>query len=215
MDNIVEKVKPYFDGDQKGSHGYDHAVRVYNLGNYIAIEEDADVEIVQAACLLHDIGRGRKKGICHAKLGAEMSQNILKSIGFPENKIKSVAYCVRVHRYSEGIEPITLEAKIVQDADRLEEIGAIAIARGLAEDVLKGKPLYDPSIQPNTEYKSGGNKTSINFLIEKSLKLKPETFHTETARELAKDRYRFTEYFVESFIKEWNFSTHGKTSQIC
>ena len=203
---IAEKVKPYFEVDQKGSHGYDHALRVYNLGNYIAINEGADVEVVQVACLLHDIGRGRKKGVCHAELGAEMSQDILTVLEFPKDKIPSVVYCVRVHRYSKGIDPVTLEAKIVQDADRLEEIGAIAIVRGLAEDILKGKPLYDPSIEPNDEYKSGGNRTSINFLIEKSLKLKPDTFHTKTAKELAKDRYRLTEDFVRCVIKELNFS---------
>ena len=203
--DIIESIKPYFlDMKVNGSHRYDHSLRVYNLGKYIAAKEGSDMEIVQAACLLHDIGRGRKKGICHAELGAQMSEEILNSLGFPEEKIQRVVYCVRVHRYSKGINPETLEAKILQDADRLEEIGAIAIARGLAEDIIKGKPLYDPIIEPNSIYVSGGNKTSINFLIEKSLKLKPEKFHTKTAQELAKNRYEFTEQFVKRVIEEWN-----------
>ncbi len=205
MINLIESVKQYFSKESKnGSHGYDHALRVHNLGKYIAEHEEGDLEIVQAACLLHDIGKSHeKKGTCHAELGAQMSEEILINLGFPIHKIPSVVYCVRVHRYSAGINPVTLEARIVQDADRLEEIGAIAIARGLIEDKLRGKPLYDPSIPPNADYKSGRNKTSINFLREKSLKLKPESFHTKTAQELAKTRYEFTEQFVKRVIEEW------------
>ncbi len=83
----------------------------------------------------------------------------------------------------------------------------MAIARGLIEDKLRGKPLYDPSVLPNQRYTSGGNKTSINFLIEKSLKLRPETFHTKTAEELARSRYEFTEQFVKAVIEEWKIQT--------
>ena len=206
MEGLVEKVKPYF-LQNKGAHGFDHCLRVYHLGRYIALNEGADIEIAETACILHDIGKNRQKGICHAQLGARMSLDILKSIGFPEEKIQRVAYGILVHRYSKGINPETIEAKIVQDADRLEEIGAVAIGRGITEDVLHGKPLYDPTIHPNSEYETGGNKTSVNFLKEKSLKLKPETFHTQTAKKLAQERYAFTELFVQRFLEEWNFSS--------
>lgn len=145
--------------------------------------------------------------MCHAEIGAQMSDEILRTIEFPKDKIEGVVYCVRVHRYSKGINPVTIEAKIVQDADRLEEIGAVAIARGLIEDKLRGKPLYDPSIPPNERYTSEGNKTSINFLKEKSLRLKPETFHTRTDQELARSRYEFTEQFVKAVIEEWKVQT--------
>ncbi len=205
MIDLLKVIKPYFSEESKnGSHGYDHAIRVYNIGKYISEREGGDLEIVGAGCLLHDIGKDYDRGgVCHAEFGSKMSKEILKSIGFPENKILSVSYCVKVHRYSKGINPETLEAKIVQDADRLEEIGAVAIARGLIEDKLRRKPLYDPSISPNEEYKSGENRTSINFLIEKSLKLKPQTFHTKTAQELSKRRYEFTQQFVKEVIDEW------------
>ena len=205
MEHLIEKVKPYF-LESNRAHGFDHCFRAYKLGKFIALKEGADIEITETACILHDIGKYRKEGVCHAELGSQMSLEILKNIGFPQDKIFKVCYCIKVHRYSKGIIPITLEAKIVQDADRLEEIGALAIGRGLIEDILHNKPLYDPAIPPNQEYKTGGNKTSINFLIEKSLKLKPETFHTRTARELARERYIFTEFFVKQFLKEWHFN---------
>src|SRR3989344_314958 len=144
MINLIEGVKPYFsEKSSNGSHGYDHALRVHNIGKYIAEREGGDSDIVQAGCLLHDIGKDHERdGMCHAKFGAQMSEGILRSLGFPKDKIQDVAYCIGVHRYSKGIIPTTLEAKIVQDADRLEEIGAVAIARGLIEDKVRGKPLY-------------------------------------------------------------------------
>lgn len=211
MKDLASEIKPFFLKEGSvGAHGFDHALRVYNLGQYIAIQENADLEIVGAACLLHDIGRERgEEKDNHEKIGADIAREVLREIDFPKNKIESVVQCILVHRYSKGIKPEFKEDKIVQDADRLEEIGAIAIARGLIEDMKKGKPLHDPDIPANSEYKSGGNKTSVNFLKEKSLKLKPETFHTFTAQELAKERYNFTKQFVDRVIEEWNFESNS------
>ncbi len=113
MNNLVEAVKPYFsESSVKGSHGYDHALRVHNIGKYIAEREGGDLYVVRAGCLLHDIGKDHEReGMCHAEFGAQMSDEILRAIGFPKDKIEGVVYCVRVHRYSKGISPVTIEER--------------------------------------------------------------------------------------------------------
>ena len=154
MQDLIEKIKPHFKGS--GMHGLDHAIRVHRVGKFIAEKEGAKVNIVEAACLLHDVGKSYEtKDTCHAKIGSEMVPELLRAVGFEETLIGEVQYCVLVHRYSEGIIPRTIEAKIVQDSDRLEEIGAIALSRGIGEDIAYGKPLYYPEMKPNEKYKSG------------------------------------------------------------
>ena len=205
---MIEKLKPkiekYFSCT---SHDFFHTQRVYNLATKIAKKEKADLEIVQAAALLHDIGRHKEEQdptLCHAEESAKMAPEILKSIKFPKNKIEAVLYCIKVHRYSKGIKAETKEAEILQDADRLDALGAICIARVFSKGGEKKRLIYDPNIMPKKEYKSKTNTTSINHFYEKILKLKPETFKTETARNIAVERYKYTADFIERFKKEWN-----------
>jgi uncharacterized protein len=202
MDRLKEKILHHFE-DGKG-HGFDHTQRVYNLAIKIAKEEKADLEVVKAAALLHDICRKKEEetGLCHASEGAELAPSILREINFSEEKIENVIHCIKVHRFSKRLEPKTKEAKILQDADRLDAIGAIAITRIISHNTMIGNPIYDPNIKPSEEYTSKG-KTALNHFFEKIFKLKPESFHTSLAKEIAKDRYKFTTEFVDRFISEW------------
>ena len=203
MNNLKEKIFHYFENGK--GHGFDHTERVHNLAIKIANSEECDMEVVKAAALLHDVCRKREEetGLCHAEEGSKLAPEILKENNFPEEKIDNVVHCIKVHRFSRGFKPETKEAKILQDADRLDAIGAIAITRIISHNILKDRPMYDPNIKPDEVYTSQG-KTAINHFYEKIFKLTPETFHTKLAQEIAKDRYDFTQEFVKRFINEWN-----------
>ena len=200
FEKLREKVLPYF---AKGDgHDFDHVERVYNNSLKIGESEpNVDMDIVRAATLLHDIARS-KKGVCHAEEGSKMVPDILKEVGFPEEKIDAVVHAVAVHRYSKGLKAETREAEILQDADRLDALGAIIVARALEKAGKDGIPVYDPDL-PVMEVYDGSNTTAINHLCEKSLRIVPESFKTAKAQEIARERYDFVKEFVERFKKEW------------
>jgi uncharacterized protein len=202
--NLIKKIKPYF--EKTGGHNFDHTNRVYKNAIKISENENIDLDIVKTAALLHDIARlieGKNNVKCHAKEGARMSKEILKKVGFPEEKIDSVSYAIRVHRYSKGIKPETKEAAILQDADRLDALGALTIARIFEFGGKNGRRSYDPEEDPEEEYISNGGHSSITHFHRKILKITPDKFHTKKAREIAKERYNFVKEFVKRYKKEW------------
>jgi len=174
---------------------------------HIAKEEGADLEVVEAASLLHDIARAREdKGEveCHAIQAASEVGSILQKLNFPKEKIAEVRYCVSVHRASKGLKADTLEAKILQDADRLDVLGALGTARAFYRAGEKNAPIYLPDSDSNTEYK-GQYDAALNHLIRKGINLlKPESFNTKTGKLIAEERYAFTKKFVDNFIAEWD-----------
>ncbi len=203
FEELKEKIQIYF--EEGGSHSFDHTQRVYNLALKISKGENADLDIVKTASLLHDIARlkqDNKEIECHAEHGAEMVREILEKTNFPKGKIEKVCYAIKSHRYSKGLKAETKEAEILQDADRLDALGAICIGRIFSYGGKKGRALYDSKIKPDVKYKSDA-KTSLNHFYEKNLKIKPETFKTKKARKIAKGRYKFIEEFVKRFKLEW------------
>lgn len=118
----------------QADHDIDHTMRVYNLSLKLAKDKNADLDVLKAAALLHDIARAREdKGEGdHALLGAEMAIPLLQKIGFSEDKIQKVQECIASHRYRGEQEPKSIEAKILFDADKLDSLGAIGIARAFA-----------------------------------------------------------------------------------
>lgn len=189
----------------EGGHGMDHVLRVHRTALWIAERVGADLEIVNAAALLHDIAR-RKEGNgechCHAEEGSRQAGQILNALGFDQKKVEKVCHCIAVHRYSKAKEPQTLEAKVLQDADRLDALGAICVARVFMYNGLHQMPMYEPDLNPVEGY-SGQRTTAINHFYEKILKLTPETFHTGPAKRVARRRYHFIEQFLHSFLNEW------------
>lgn len=203
--NINEIKKFYKNYRGLGGHGFDHPERVLRMAKLICKKEDGDIEIVEAAALLHDIARpkeDRKKCSCHAEEGGKMARIYLNKINFPKSKIEKVIHCIETHRFSKGKKAKTKEAEIIQDADRIDALGAICIARIFSYSGFHKVPIYNPDIKPLKEYKCA-SKTAINHFYEKILKIKPSSFHTKTAREIAKKRYNFIKAYLKQFQTEW------------
>ena len=200
---VRQEAEPYY---RHSHHDRFHVERVYKLALRIAGEvgQPVDLDVLRAAALLHDVARAMEDdGLVddHAREGARIAREILMRVGFPPDKIEKVAYCIEVHRFRSGVRPETIEAQILQDADRLDMLGAVGIARVFARAGWSNTPLHDPSRPPKQVY-DGRSETAINHLLEKILRLKGTLF-TEPARRIAESRHKFVEEFVERFLKEW------------
>jgi uncharacterized protein len=204
FEDLKEKIQPYF--EEGGSHAFDHTERVYNLAIKIGKKEKADLEVIKAAALLHDIARKKednKEVECHAEHGAEIAEKILKEMNFPEDKIKNVVHSIKVHRHSKGLAAETKEAKIIQDADKLDALGAITIARMFSTGGKMNRPLYKPEIPFGEVHKGYYSDSTIHGFYAKILKITPEIFNTQFAKKLAKGRYKFVKIYIDRFLKEW------------
>lgn len=144
-------------------HGFDHVLRVYRMAEHLAILEGADLEIVRAAVLLHDAqsdptilpaDRADDKRSNHHLTSAEFARDFLRGEGWSEERIANVVHCIRAHRFrDETQEPQTKEAEILYDADKLDAIGAVGIARALAYANQAGQPAF---AQPSEHFLSTG-----------------------------------------------------------
>ena len=204
-DFIFEKMRDRSEGFfELSHHDKSHVERVYNLAVRIAKEENADLDVVKAAALLHDVARAMEdegKIEDHATEGAKMARKMLEEVNFPKEKIEKVVHCIEAHRFKKGMEAGSLEAKILQDSDRLDIIGAIGLARVFTRGGWSNIPIYDPSIPPKKKY-DGKSLSSVNHIYEKILKAK-DTINTNTAKEIAEERHKFVEQFLERLFKEW------------
>lgn len=206
IESAIKYVKSIFADDCSG-HDYHHTMRVYRLAVQIAEQENADMLIVQLAALLHDVD--------DVKLSPETYETKKNVVGFMKNNDvddKVIAYvCKIIDEVSfagiDSVEPSTIEGKCVQDADRLDAMGAIGIARAFSYGGSKGRKIYDPDIKPltnmnKTDYRQNHNSTSINHFYEKLLLLK-DMMNTETAKKMAEYRQAVMEDFLEEFMAEW------------
>jgi uncharacterized protein len=186
-------------------HGFDHILRVYRMAERLALEEGANLEIVYAAALLHDAEGSQTEGgeagrQDHHHVSSQFAQQVLIQEGWPADKIAAVQHCIRAHRFRDNTEePQTLEAKILFDADKLDVIGAVGVARTIAFDVVVNQPIYS---QPSDLFLETGEKepgephSSYHEYLFKLSKIKDRLF-TKTARELARERHRFMEEYFE------------------
>lgn len=196
--------------DSDPVHGFDHVLRVYRMAERLAIAEGADLEIVRAAALLHDaegsatsggeIGRSN-----HHHASAEFAHLVLAAEGWPQERIAAVQHCIRAHRFRDNTEPPrTLEAQILFDADKLDVIGAIGVARTLAFDVVVNQPFYaDPSPRflETGQPEPGEPHSSYHEYLFKLSKIK-DRLYTPTARALGEARHRFMAEFFERLAAE-------------
>jgi len=195
--------------DKYAGHDYFHVDRVRKNALKIASHYDnVNLFIVEAAALLHDIA-DYKFYNGDENIGHEISREILLDLGVEQEKIdKIVDIVAKVSFKGLGVKhpELSLEGQIVQDADRLDAIGAIGIARTFAYGGSKGHPLYNPNIKPVCHTSMAAYKTSsaptINHFYEKLLHLK-DRMNTEIAKDLAKERHIFMEDFLKNFYKEW------------
>jgi len=192
--------------NESSGHDWWHIYRVWNLAKRIAVKENAELYIVELASLLHDVDDW--KFADHN--GPSKTIKLLESVGVDNETIELVTEIISsVSFKGAGVEtiPQTIEGKIVQDADRLDAIGAIGIARTFAYGGFKGRNIYNPDVEPILhssfdDYKKSASHT-INHFYEKLLLLR-DRMNTQTGKELAAKRHLFMETYLEQFYSEWN-----------
>ncbi|WP_297517779.1 HD domain-containing protein [Flavobacterium sp.] len=207
VDATVVFVKQQLEGAEAG-HDWFHIERVYRNALHIADQENCNREVVQLAALLHDIADSKFHG-GDESIGPQTARTFLESQNVEAATINHVVKIIENISFKGGNTTRTfssLELDIVQDADRLDAIGAIGIARTFNYGGFKNRPLYDPSIAPNMhmtkeEYKASQAPT-LNHFYEKLLLLK-DRMNTSTGKKLAEDRHRFMEVFLAQFYAEW------------
>ncbi|MEA4824648.1 MAG: HD domain-containing protein [Clostridiaceae bacterium] len=188
------------------AHDKDHIYRVLYVALDIAgRERDVDYDVLIAACLLHDIGRGEQfanPALCHAAIGADMAYHFLTAHGYSADCAGRVAQCIRVHRFRNDNPPAAIEEKILFDADKVEASGAIGIARTLLYNGRIGEPLY--SLTDDGEVSDGTADISPSFFEEYKHKLERlyGKFFTERGREIARERQHTAIAFYDSLFRE-------------
>ena len=195
-------------GDDATGHDWYHVDRVRSIALHICKEEmTGDPYVIEMAALLHDIPDEKLNE--SAEKGREKLDSFFKTIVLPDDTRNHITQIIETISYKGGkyTELATVEAKIVQDADRLDAIGAIGIARAFAYGGKKGQPIYDPSIKVRDEMSveeyRNGKSTSIHHFYEKLLKLK-DLLNTNTAIKMAESRQQMMVVFLEQFYKEWD-----------
>ncbi len=169
-------------------HGYPHVVRVAELALKISgMVGGVDEEVLLAAALVHDVGRPfeNKLGKHHAVIGAEEAPALLRRAGFPDEKVQRVVEAVLAHSFSLGIRAESVEARVLSDADKLDAMGAVGVARAFIEGDRRGR----------------GFEGTVKHFEEKLLRLR-ELMYTEPGRRMAEERHRFMEAFLEKFLEE-------------
>jgi len=204
QDIIKRKVKRMLDG-RDPAHDFHHIMRVYKNAKLIGRREGTNMEILLLAVLLHDLvvyPKGSTKSSKSSDESADLAENILQSCGYPQDKINQVCYCIRVHSYSKRLVPASLEGRILQDADRLDALGAIGIARTFSIGGSEGRTFYnanDPFCRSNRELDD--KQWTLDHFHKKLLKLE-DFMHTRTARKIAQERTRFMTLFMRRLQKE-------------
>ena len=210
--NVIEKtvafVKEKLVGAEAGPDWF-HIERVWKIAQKIAEKEGGNLEVIELSALLHDIADPKFHN-GDETLAIKISKEFLEKELVSEEIIEQVLFIIKNISFKnreELPENPPLELQIVQDADRLDAIGAIGIARTFNFGGFKNNLMYHPEIQPNLnlskeEYKKS-NGTTINHFYEKLLLLK-DLMNTETAKKIASERHDFMLKFLDEFYKEWN-----------
>ena len=215
----IAEARRYYEGADS-VHDFDHVLRVLALAERIGSAEGADLEIVRAAALLHDVGRvqAEAEGIDHAAFAAAQAREIL--VGLPDSKVDAVIHAIAAHRFRGGPEPDTLEARVLFDADKLDAIGAVGVARAFAYGGAHGQRLWAPAeavsvarwaekgdvaaASGDVAAASGDDPqdhTPVHEFVVKLSRLKERLF-TPTGRSIAHERHAYMVTFFERFDAE-------------
>jgi len=209
----IEQARSWYPNDNP-VHGFDHIIRVYRLAEKIALAEGADLEIVRAAALLHDVGSDQgpnndARGN-HQLHSADFAAQILSEEGWSPERIEAVQHCIRAHRFRDNQEqPQTVEAKILFDADKLDAIGAIGVARAVAYAAMAGQPIYAPPSELFLQKgitENGEPHSAYHEYLFKLHNIK-ERLYTPTAQRMAVERDKFMTIFFEHLIAEIDAQT--------
>ena len=204
LDKIKRRVAKILEG-RGPAHDFEHILRVYRNAEFIGRREGADIEILLAASLLHDLvvyPKASSKTSKSADDSADLAEKILREYGWPKDKIEKVSYCIRTHSYSKRLVPVTLEGKILQDADRLDALGAIGIARTFSVGGSEARMIYNPDDPFSTSGRAPDDRQwTLDHFQAKLLKLQ-NSMHTQTGKVMARERTAFMQLFTDQLRHE-------------
>jgi uncharacterized protein len=212
----IEKARAFYPDDDP-VHGFSHVLRVYRLSEEIAKAEGANLKIVRAAALLHDVDGDVDVREHHHLAAANFAEKTLQDEGWQKEEINAVLHCIRAHRFrNHEEEPETLEAKVLFDADKIDAIGAVGVARAVSYAVRAGMDVYAP---PSPTYLATGelapdeSQTVSHEFIYKLSQIK-DRIYTKTGRSLANERHDLMVDFFKGWMNEiGDYAEYkGKTS---
>ncbi len=194
-------------GEADSVHDFDHILRVLALAERLARMEGAAPEIVRTAALLHDWGRAeeRKTGRNHAEIAAERARALLQARGAEPDFVEAVVHAIAAHRFRRPPEPQTLEARVLFDADKLDAIGAIGIARAYAYAGATGQRLWAPLAEVQASGRRAEDEyadhTPVHEFVVKLSRIR-ERLYTASGRAIAEERHRFMVAFFQRLEAE-------------
>jgi uncharacterized protein len=205
LSNVFAEIKQCFEGFDDPAHGWEHIQRVYKLALYIAEREKADHFIVGLAALMHDIGHlSKDKTKPHGDLSMMMAGEILTAHDVIAGTQEAILHAIAAHSFSLNIEPLTLEAKIVRDADRLDSLGAIGILRWAITGTVR-RTTHTQTYHPDDPFAEwhilDDRRYMLDHFFTKLLKL-GSTMCTQTGRALAQQRMDFMHAYLDEFKRE-------------
>jgi len=205
VNRIKELTEKQFEG-ARGSHDLEHTLRVYRLCRHIGIIEEVDMEVLLVAAYLHDIGRCYQDAsngtVCHAEKGAQMAWPIIQELPLTGKQKKNIIHCIRTHRYRGNHAPETPEAKVLFDADKLDAIGAVGVARAYLFAGELGAMLHNPDVEPEEVKPYSKDDTGFREYKVKLCKIKDRIL-TDEGKRMAKERHAFMEEFFKRFQEEY------------
>lgn len=205
IDHVARQAEALF-AAARGSHDWEHTLRVRRLSEAIGRAEGADMMVVGVAACLHDIGRCDEDrangGVCHAQKGAEMAVPLVENLPLGASRRENILHCIRSHRYRGTNVPATLEARVLFDADKIDAIGAIGVARAYLFAGEVGAKLHTPDLDPATATAYSKEDTGYREFCVKLVKIKDRML-TNEGRRLAAGRHAFMVAFFKRFLQEY------------
>jgi len=209
LDTLLHEVKSsaqvHFE-NARGSHAWDHTLRVFQLCKHIGAVEGAEMGVLLSAAYLHDIGRCYQDAangtLCHAEKGAELALPILNRLPLEDVHRENILHCIRSHRFRGNNTPRSLEAKILFDADKLDSIGAVGVARAFLFAGEVGARLHSPEVNPEDTLSYSVDDTGYREFKIKLIHIKDRILTAEGKR-LADERHAYMVEFFNRFLTEY------------
>ena len=205
LDTVTEMAHKHFQG-ARGSHNWDHTLRVCRLCERIGSTAGVDLDVLLVAAYLHDIGRSSQDdsngAVCHAEKGARMAAPIVDKLALSEDQKKNILHCIRSHRFRGNHKPRTPEARVLFDADKLDAIGAVGVARAFLFAGEVGARLHSQPADIEDTKPYSVDDTGYREFKVKLRKIKGRIL-TEEGRRLAEDRHVVMVEFFKRFLEEY------------
>ncbi len=203
--NQIKGEAKIFFSNTKGSHDWEHTERVYNLCIHIGKKEEANLEILKFAAILHDIGRkyedDSKGKICHAEKGGILARQLLEKYNLDKKKIDKIVHCIECHRFRGNKIPQSKEAKILFDADKLDSIGTVGIGRAFLFAGEIGAKLHNKDVDIEKTKPYTKEDTAYREFMVKLRKVKDRML-TREGKRIAEERHKFMIDFFDRLNKE-------------